>query len=77
MSPAAEGDDTHFTYARIVGPTDIGWHRPRNDVEVAARALFPQARGSFRGGGHWWLMLHIGVRAWSRESPRQLGLEPH
>ncbi|KAH7551592.1 hypothetical protein BM1_09226 [Bipolaris maydis] len=22
-------------YAEIVGPTDIGWHRPRNDVEVA------------------------------------------
>jgi hypothetical protein len=22
-------------YAEFVGPTDIGWHRPRNDVEVA------------------------------------------
>lgn len=32
-------------YAEIVGPTDIGWHRPRNDVEVAhgapARVVSP------------------------------------
>jgi ankyrin repeat protein len=34
-------------YAEIVGPTDIGRHRPRNDVEVA-----PGAEVNTRCGGY-------------------------